>query len=345
MKSKPALAVPWFFTLIWSLFTLGFDASIGYFVSSNIRSQWYADTTGTITASRMASSTDSDGDTSYRAEFEFDYVVDGQTRHGTKRRYGESSISGTNVRKTVQAILDRYPVGANVTVHYDPQHPEWAVLESGLGGTDLLLAMFMTPFNLIMLALWAGSLRKIPEDDEGLLAGLVRETGRGYEIRERPSTMGSFLVGVGAAAFIMIFVVLFGIGFEPSLTTMGFVWGVIGLLGLTTVVLVAGAPFGAVIDDVMGEITLRGWFGAAKATVTHTQLQGVRCKRDVSDSDSPDTYNVELLYNDDLGNPQTATVYTSQQPERPQALTKWMRQKLQLTRDPDADEDEEPTEA
>ncbi len=334
MKAKSTFAVPLFFTIIWSVVTLGFDAGIVYLLFWNVRSYWYVETNGTITHSRLATSQDSEGDTSYRPEIEYDYEIGGQMRHGTKRRFGEMSISGSGVRQTVQRILDRYPVGAKTSVYYDPRHPDWTVLEPGLNGMDFFIVLFLTPFNLVMLLLLFGWSRMLPTDEEGLLKGLVTETARGWEIRERTSAIGGFFAGVGAAAFLMIFVVAFGIGLNPSLGTMGIVWSLVLLLGTIIAVAIAGAPKGAVIDVLSQDVILRGWFGGTKATLSHSQLQGVICHHKVGDSETPDSYDVQLQYHDEFGQPQAASIYTSQQPERPRTLVKWLREKLRLENNP-----------
>jgi hypothetical protein len=63
-----------------------------------------------------------------------------------------------------QREADRYPVGAAVTVHYDPADPGRAVLVPGVGWSDLttrlllagLLALFALIFGVVALAALAG---------------------------------------------------------------------------------------------------------------------------------------------------------------------------------------------
>ena len=78
-----------------------------------------------------------DGDT-YYAEVTYDYRVNGVSYTGDKIAVGEMSTSAANA----QGILNRYPVGKKVTVHYAPAHPSEAVLETSIhGGTWLCLGL------------------------------------------------------------------------------------------------------------------------------------------------------------------------------------------------------------
>jgi len=65
--------------------------------------------------------------TSYGERIEFDYTVEGTTHHGTRRTYRVVASSESAAKEAVAA----YPVGRSVTVSYDPQDPERAVLEPG----------------------------------------------------------------------------------------------------------------------------------------------------------------------------------------------------------------------
>lgn len=65
--------------------------------------------------------------TSYHAQIEFDYTVDGQKLHGTRRTYKVLASSQSAANEAVAA----HPVGRVVTVSYDPQDPSRAVLDPG----------------------------------------------------------------------------------------------------------------------------------------------------------------------------------------------------------------------
>jgi hypothetical protein len=87
-------------------------------------------TAGTIVSStvRRNSSTDEDGHTnfSFSPIVEYDYSVNGQAYKGKKIHYG---ITPSQDNATAQKEADRFPAGRQVTVFFNPEKPNEAVLE------------------------------------------------------------------------------------------------------------------------------------------------------------------------------------------------------------------------
>jgi hypothetical protein len=85
---------------------------------------------------------DSDGGTSvtYKAKVVYNYQVGGQALVGDRRRFLETSSN--NARRAQEAI-NRYPVGAQVMVYFDPNNPQVSVLEPG-AGVGGLIALVIT---------------------------------------------------------------------------------------------------------------------------------------------------------------------------------------------------------
>jgi hypothetical protein len=92
---------------------------------------------------------DSDGatNTTYSARLLFAYEVDGQNYTTERVRFGEALGTGDPSEPEMQRL--RYPLGARVSVVYDPEHPEVAAartgfhpvaLVKGAAGVGLLLA-------------------------------------------------------------------------------------------------------------------------------------------------------------------------------------------------------------
>ena len=67
----------------------------------------------------------------------YTYVVNGRERQGTRLRFG---LPRSRSPSGARAMLAPYPVGAAVTVRYDPDDPDQAVLEPAKGSLNLLLA-------------------------------------------------------------------------------------------------------------------------------------------------------------------------------------------------------------
>lgn len=91
-------------------------------------SQSWPTASGVITESRVVeSSSGRRRGRSYTAKVEYAFQVDGQDVKGTRISYRlqPSGQSGASER------VAQYPLGAPVTVHYDPADPSQAVLEVG----------------------------------------------------------------------------------------------------------------------------------------------------------------------------------------------------------------------
>jgi hypothetical protein len=97
----------------------------------SLRSEQWPVTDGVILTAEMKSHSGEHGDT-YSANVTYDYQVAGVKFIGKKISIGQMSSSTSYA----QEILNRYPVGKKVSVHYSPNDSSEAVLETGIhGGT------------------------------------------------------------------------------------------------------------------------------------------------------------------------------------------------------------------
>ncbi len=64
----------------------------------------------------------------YQANIVYDYRVSGRSYSSSRVTSGDYSHD----RTLAQALLQRYPIEAHVTVHYSPNDPSVAVLETGV---------------------------------------------------------------------------------------------------------------------------------------------------------------------------------------------------------------------
>lgn len=76
----------------------------------------------------VAKGTLEDGSPAYYPVIRYQYVVAGQEYQGERRLLINVGVGGT-LRGLAQRVIDRYPVGSEVTVFHDPQDPGAAVLE------------------------------------------------------------------------------------------------------------------------------------------------------------------------------------------------------------------------
>ncbi len=92
---------------------------------------------GVITHSDLIKSRDSDGNDMYSANVQYEYLVN-------NTRYNDSGIrvsdAKTSLKSSVKKTLKKYADGTKVTVFYDPEFPDSAVLEPGTG---FLLGMLL----------------------------------------------------------------------------------------------------------------------------------------------------------------------------------------------------------
>ena len=124
----------------WLFIVVGlavWGAGISTMIKS-LRTEHWAVTEGVIQSAEQKSDSGGDGGTTYSAAVTYAYQVGGASYTGEKVSIGQMSASSSYAQK----ILNRYPVGKKVSVHYAPDDPAEAVLETGIhGGTWICLAV------------------------------------------------------------------------------------------------------------------------------------------------------------------------------------------------------------
>ena len=116
----------------------------------NSARSWPA-TAAVIRSSEIEVHRDDDGD-SYSAEFTYDYVVDGT--HYTNDRYTFLQISGS--RKSARKLINKYPVGSEVMISYDPTDPQISVIDNSMGWRMLFGLLPLVFITIGGLLVWAG---------------------------------------------------------------------------------------------------------------------------------------------------------------------------------------------
>jgi hypothetical protein len=94
-------------------------------------SQTWPGAAGTILASELKRSVSHDDDghesVAYYPAVEFEFQAGGQTLHGNRPAFG--GVVAQKDPAVAEKVLARYPVGARVTVYYNPQNLKESVLE------------------------------------------------------------------------------------------------------------------------------------------------------------------------------------------------------------------------
>jgi len=106
-------------------------------------SQGWPATGGLIVQSEVQKevSTDSEGDTttSFIHRLEYEYRVGGQVYRSRQMAFGAAAAYPTAAK--AGAAAGRFPPGAGVTVYYNPQRPDQAVLQRAATGQTALLTV------------------------------------------------------------------------------------------------------------------------------------------------------------------------------------------------------------
>ena len=141
------------FILIFFAAGIGMTVWGGIVIRNASISEGWPPTQGEITSSYISSSSDEDG-TSYSADIEFKYVVNDRWLTGDVVNFGEY---GSGNMSHAEGIVNRYPTRKIVTVYYNPEQPETAVLEPGLTWSSYFI-LFMGIIFLIIPAIIFGTI-------------------------------------------------------------------------------------------------------------------------------------------------------------------------------------------
>lgn len=86
------------------------------------------------------------GGTTYSAEVQYDYVVNGVTHSSNRVAFGSISSSDPSGARNV---VNRYPKGKTVAVRHSPEDPSLSVLEPGVHGSAWFVPAFGGAFFLV----------------------------------------------------------------------------------------------------------------------------------------------------------------------------------------------------
>lgn len=125
-------------------------------VQNSFRSRNWPTVAGEIVVSKVTEreSSSSDGSTSfvYHAEIAYSYNAEGVKYSSGKVAFGDYDSSSIS---HAQNIVNKYPVGKQVTVYYDPASPSTAVLEPGANWSGFMVAGISALFAVLgLLGAW-----------------------------------------------------------------------------------------------------------------------------------------------------------------------------------------------
>lgn len=322
-----------FFTVFWTLIVGTFDVFIAYVVLKQHAASSFPSVTGMIVSSEITSNTDSDGDTTHRPVVTFTYDVNDVGYTETGHRFGGLGSSDYGY---AQRIVDHYPPGRQVNVFYNPRDPSEAVLETGVGGTEHALLLFLTPFNCVMLLLWSylggAAVRRVTGAQAGGVP-IITRPGRTIARLPRFAPGPSALVAALAVSFVSVFIIAFTSGFDPSLTMITTVWIVTGASAVIVYfwrlfVVNTGAK-DLIINHESHTVSLPKTFGrSGDAWCPIDRITDLRVRTITRSENSNDTYSPTLHWRDSDGNEQQEQLAEWLDEDRAGQFIEWLRRTL-----------------
>jgi hypothetical protein len=206
------------FAVFWSALTLVALSAALWGTARQLLTYHFVVVQGEILESEVLDQGETDG---FRVRYR--YSVNGTTYEGARLRYGGGNGESGDWAARTKA---RFPASSQVPVFHDPSNPSNGVLVRGIEGVDLFALQFLTPFALVMLALWREVARKHTKKFTRI------ETMRDALTSARGEMVGTAtnrpieaaLTFLALAAFLGCFPVVFTVGFHPPLGLAIGVW-------------------------------------------------------------------------------------------------------------------------
>jgi hypothetical protein len=321
------------FGLFWTAIVCVVDFAAGYGVVNGLRAEGFASTTGAITRSEVTEHSGRRGKRTYGIDIRYSYSVNGRTFEGDTYRYSNSNMSSSDKDWAHEAVR-AHPAGGPVTVHYDAANPGDSVLKPGIEGADLFVLMFLTPFNVVMLAMWRFGGEWLWHWWNGTKPKLVSWSPAGNGLRVRMSTATALEGGVaalGAAGFVVAFISVFAFGFHMSVQLAVVLWAIVIGASVAAGLWMRRQELAGVYDLVIGDrnVELPAMFDRKKReTVERRSIGGVAVKETERPGRRGSTTVYEIIIQRRDGT--SATIAEWYDGARAEDLAAWLREKLGL---------------
>jgi Protein of unknown function (DUF3592) len=213
------------FTVGWIGFVVVFDWQLLPVLSQEIRSLIFKPVDARLVSCEIVAETDPNaGWKSFRV-IKYDYVVENKT-YQSNRFYPTRRLNERGDRADPRC--EKFQVGQAVTAYTNPYAPEEAILRRGLQPSTTMILMFLTPFNLVGLAMLRWGYRTMVGLRKGELMRevfLQRDHHNGWRltmIEASSLELGGLALGVSTA--ISLFIALFFMKSSTPVPVEGLLW-------------------------------------------------------------------------------------------------------------------------
>jgi hypothetical protein len=211
-------ATLFFFTAIWSAFVVFFDVRGARDLGRQFESLNYPYVMGVVTSSKVATHRGSKGSVSYSPDIHYRYTVDNRPYNASCLRFMSQFSDYNWATDTVAA----HPAGSQIRVYFNPSDPQDALLSPDIEGIDLLMLLFLMPFNLVMAAFWTATgswLRERIFKPEAGGVLIIVDGPRTYIRLPQYSALLWTMIAMCVVSIFSLFLFGFASHFRPSIPT------------------------------------------------------------------------------------------------------------------------------
>jgi hypothetical protein len=313
----------------WSVIVLIFD---GVLVTSTVQQLWalsWPDAPGVVLTSNVVVKNASKG-RSHKAEITYEYTAAGARRTGNTIGHDSIDFSSYDAR----ALVRDFPAGKQIRVYYNRNRPDQSLLRPGLTTGHAFLAMFLVPFNVVMLGGWLVAWDYLDRRTASILprgTSLVR-TYEGFQLKLYGMTpLAAAAVTAGAVSFVGTFVAGFGQMVLPGKWLVLAAWAVIVPASVYAWYRQRGQATRLEVNELQSTVTIQRHADGEAATLPLDALGGVEVRAKTkrqSDGEHSQTYGVALVEKRKDGSRKRRMLIAGWSEKQANRLAGWLREHL-----------------
>lgn len=310
--------------LLWSLMVLVPDGWLVFLTIKNLTAQSFPTAPGEIIRSEKP-----DKSNPLQPQIRFRYTINGRDFTGDRLHFLNLHLKDASQPAKAQQTLARYPVGQRVAVIYNPNDPSDSALDRTFNGIPLSFALFLLPFNLLLVIGWSWIVRRV----RGTRTLPLQRDGNRWSVLPTNGQPGFVAIMVaGMVSFVLILVVGVG-GWSDKLSTMIALWIVV--LGLSggaywhTRALVLREPPLLILDDDLATVTWPPSTDVPEFCLPRARVLSIEISDDrqgVQADDANVTFSLRLRFTGDDGHPAHRSAFETNNSLEATAMLEWLEE-------------------